>query len=140
MPSTSNHVSFPFRRLARAAIAVAWAGVIFAASSRPDLRVSDDDLTDLILRKLAHMLVFGVLAVLVARAITLAGPSRLRVLAAAWLLTLAYAASDEWHQTFVQGRAGAPRDVAIDMLGATIALVLLHLHGTRHRTLQETSQ
>lgn len=140
MSSTSNHVSFPFRRLVRIMTVLAWAGLIFAASSRPDLRVSDDDLVDLILRKLAHMVVFGVLAMLISRAISLDRPATWRTALAAWMLTLAYASSDEWHQTFVQGRSGAPRDIMIDMLGATIALGLLHAHEHRHRTPQETIQ
>ena len=36
-----------------------------------------------------------------------------------WLATFAYACSDEWHQTFVEGRSGQVSDVAFDMLGAT---------------------
>ena len=34
------------------------------------------------------------------------------------------AASDEFHQTFVEGRVGAVHDVAIDAAGAAIGIVL----------------
>lgn len=139
MLSTSNHATFPFRRLVRILLVLAWAGAIFAASSRPNLRVADDDLTDFILRKAAHMLVFGVLAVLISRAVNVQRPPSMGATASAWLLTLTYAASDEWHQTFVAGRAGAPRDVIIDMIGATIALALMHMFHRRYRTPQESS-
>jgi hypothetical protein len=125
MPVSSNHAATPFRRAARPLLAIAWAGLIFLASSRPDLRVSDDHLLDLVLRKAAHLFVFGVLAVLVARALRGEGLERRATLIAAWITTLAYAASDEWHQTFVQGRVGHPSDVAIDMVGASVGLLVL---------------
>jgi VanZ family protein len=128
MPDSSTQARPPFRRATRALAALAWAGVIFAASSRPNLRISDDDLLDLVLRKGAHMFVFGVLAVLVARALRIDGPRVAASLVLAWLLTLAYAASDEWHQTFVAGRVGHASDVGIDMLGATIGLLILRRH------------
>ena len=43
--------------------------------------------------------------------------------AAAWslLFCVVFAASDEWHQTFVPGRDGCVRDVIIDTCGAVIA-------------------
>lgn len=111
--------------------------LIFAASHRPDLRVSDDDMLDFVLRKAAHLVVFGVLAVLVARLVQDLLHGGTGVLPVSWLATLAYAASDEWHQTFVDGRAGQPSDVAIDMAGATVALVAWHAwrrHGARAAT------
>lgn len=104
---------------------IAWAGLIFAASSRPDLRVSEDDALDLVLRKLAHLVVFAVLAVLVARALRPDTPSAPATIALAWLVTVAYAISDEWHQSFVDGRVGHPSDVAIDAIGAATGLAAL---------------
>lgn len=38
------------------------------------------------------------------------------------LLALAYACSDEYHQTFVDGRTGTVRDVGIDSIGIVIAI------------------
>jgi hypothetical protein len=127
MPVSSAHAPTPFRRAARFVAVLAWAGLIYAASDRPDLRVSSDDLLDFVLRKTAHMLVFGVLLVLVHNLLRGERWTARASLAGAWIATLAYACLDEWHQTFVRGRVGHPTDVAIDMIGATIALVTLSL-------------
>lgn len=50
-------------------------------------------------------------------------PARAAVVALA--LAILFAASDEWHQTFVPGRDGCARDVLIDSIGAIIAAVWL---------------
>jgi VanZ family protein len=123
--SSSNDRSFRRTRAAgRWLAAFAWYGVIFAASSRPDLRVSDDDALDFVLRKLAHMAVFAVLAVLVTFALDQRRPWRARSIATGWLLTTALAVSDEWHQTFVHGRVGHASDVLIDAAGAAAGLAI----------------
>jgi VanZ family protein len=93
-----------------------WAGVIFAFSSVPSLN-SGLGGWDLVLRKLAHMTEYAILAVLLVRAIG----------SHTWAFGLAvsYAATDEVHQLFVRGRHGSPLDVAIDAVGALIGLGLL---------------
>ena len=48
------------------------------------------------------------------------------------MLASGYAITDEFHQTFVEGRHGTPVDWAIDSAGA--ALVAVRLWGTRVRT------
>ena len=55
---------------------VAWAGLIFALSAQADLTFVPDQDLDLVVRKLGHMAVFGVLALLIWRA--LAGTTRWR--------------------------------------------------------------
>ena len=47
-------------------------------------------------------------------------------LALAFLLTMLYAVSDEYHQTFVPGRSGNLVDVLIDAAGAALGLWLAH--------------
>ena len=89
--------------------------IIFALSAQPDLN-SGLGGWDTGLRKLAHAFAFGLLWWLWRRA--LGRP----VIAAA--VTLAYAVSDEWHQSFVQGRNGSPVDVAIDAVGIAVAVAL----------------
>ena len=133
MPDLSTAGSSPLRRAIRWAVVLVWCAVIYAASDRPDLRVSDDDVVDLVLRKAAHLVVFGVLAVLLARALSPDRSGGSRTLVLAWLGTLAWAVSDEWHQTFVDGRVGHASDVAIDMLGATLALLARHRLPHRER-------
>jgi VanZ family protein len=93
-----------------------WAGVIFAFSSIPSLS-SGLGTWDYVLRKGAHMTEYAILAVLLVRATG--------SYAWAFALTAGYAASDEFHQTFVRGRHGSPIDVGIDAVGALIALAIL---------------
>jgi VanZ family protein len=90
-----------------------WATVIFAFSSIPSLSTHLGT-WDLLLRKAAHLTEYAILAVLLRRA---SGSS-----AWAFGLTVAYAASDEWHQTFVRGRHGSPIDAGIDAVGALLGL------------------
>ncbi len=90
--------------------------LIWVLSAQPDLRSGLDSDLDLVLRKLAHMTVFGALLLAWWRA---AGP---RV---ATVVTLAYAAVDEWHQTWVEGRTGAVSDWFVDAAGAALAAALM---------------
>jgi VanZ family protein len=92
-----------------------WAGVIFAFSSIPSLGTGLGT-WDYVLRKGAHMTEYAILAVLLVRAT--------RSYRWAFPLAVAYAASDEFHQTFVRGRHGSPVDVGIDAVGALIGLTL----------------
>lgn len=101
------------RRAARGAPALALMGVIFFLSSRPDLS-SGIEGWDLLLRKLGHMVVFGALFLALLHAL----PGRPREAAA---LAILYAAGDEWHQSFVDGRHGTPTDVLIDTVGVLLA-------------------
>ena len=57
------------------------------------------------------------------------GPWNWREAVVALLVTAAYAATDEYHQTFVPGREGCVRDVIIDTCGAAAGLFLLWLFG-----------
>ena len=103
---------------------LAWAGLIFAFSAQSDLRfVTDRDL-DFVVRKIGHMGVFGLLALLLWRAV--ASTTSLR-LPWAWGIGLAalYAATDELHQGFVAGRHPSPVDVTIDAVGALIAVAIV---------------
>jgi VanZ family protein len=77
---------------------------------------------EIVLRKLAHVTEYLVLAGLLLRALRRSGvASALPVAVAA---ALAYAAGDEWHQSFVPGRTATPRDVAIDGVGIALAAVI----------------
>lgn len=76
-------------------------------------------------RKLAHMLEFGSLAAL-SLLLLLTWPGKLLWRYAASLgFTLLYAATDELHQLFSQGRGARLSDVAIDFAGAFITSTLL---------------
>jgi VanZ family protein len=94
-------------------------GLIFFLSAQPDLS-SGLGAWDIVLRKIAHAAVYGFLFLLWWRALRDTGPEP-RALVTAWLITVAYSATDEWHQTFVAGRHGTPLDVLIDAGGASAA-------------------
>jgi hypothetical protein len=70
------------------------------------------------LRKLGHLVEFGILAVLWRRALA---PSP-RAVPAALVLAALYAAIDEWRQGLTPDRVPAVTDVAIDTLGALLGL------------------
>ena len=103
-------------------------GVIFFLSAQPDLN-SGLGSWDTILRKLAHMAVFGLLWFLWWRALAYDPNRRISV-----LITIAYAVTDELHQTTVDGRHGAPADVLIDSAGIALAMLVVHVHGRRRRS------
>ncbi len=89
-------------------------GLIYLASAQPDLN-SGLGVLDLIGRKIVHMAEYGLLWWLWSRALGFRRP----LLAA--VIALAYAASDEYHQTFVAGRHGSPVDWGIDAAGIAAA-------------------
>jgi VanZ family protein len=103
-----------------------WAAFIFYLSSVPHLRFMKNELWDLVVRKLGHFGVFGILARFLARAWTgtTYWPWR-KIFTLSLLLTFLYACSDEGHQSFVAGRKASPVDVAIDTTGAWLALGLI---------------
>ena len=93
--------------------------LIFALSAQPDLNTGLGTV-DTILRKLAHMAEYGLLVFLLWRALRASVPDRAAV-AVALALAVLYAASDEWHQSYVEGRHGTPVDVLIDSTGIVLA-------------------
>ena len=73
------------------------------------------------LRKAAHMFLYFLLVILLLAALAPFVRNILRRSAAAGVFCAVLAALDEIHQTFVPGRSGAARDVAVDLAGAAIA-------------------
>lgn len=97
----------------------AWAGLIFFFSAQPSLNSGLGD-WDLVLRKAAHMFVFGVLTMLSWRALRQHGVRSATALALGAAFSLAYAVSDEYHQSFVFGRSAKAYDVGFDLVGIII--------------------
>jgi VanZ family protein len=97
---------------------VAWMGLIFLLSAQPDLPHPETGWADLLLSSGAHALVFGMLALLWARALG----KRPWALPAALVLTVLYALSDEVHQAFVPGRNPDAFDLLCDGIGALLGL------------------
>ncbi len=95
-----------------------WAALIFVLSAQPDL-TTGLGMWDLVLRKMAHLAEYGVLGALLLRA--------LRRPNAAFVVGVAYAITDEIHQSFVRGRHASPLDVAIDGLGIALGIAVVGL-------------
>src|SRR2546422_6009146 len=78
-----------------------------------------------LLRKGAHLTEYAILAALWYRAFT--RERNLSARAASWTafaISLARAALDEWHQSFLPSRTSSAMDVALDGAGAALALVV----------------
>jgi len=106
---------------------ILWAGMIFYFSSIPDLRSGLPDIFDIILRKIAHAGEFGILAILLWRAIL--SPKQkpdkqppTNVIVIVIITIILFAVSDEIHQGFVSGRVASPIDVLIDSSGVILGL------------------
>jgi len=99
-------------------------GVIYLFSAQPDLSTGLGTI-DLIGRKLVHAAEYALLCFLWMRALSTRIRDPRRALALALAVSIAYAALDEYHQTFVDGRDGSPIDVVIDTLGACAAAIAI---------------
>lgn len=78
----------------------------------------------LVVRKGAHITEYFILTVLVLRWVKYEWGFALNRLLPAVLLCILFAASDEFHQTFISGRVGCIEDVIIDSIGVVLAGLL----------------
>ena len=105
------------RALSLWAPVVAYMALIFFLSAQPKPPLPSE-ITD----KQGHSLGYMGLAVTTARALAggLASGASLGAAASAWTIASAYAATDEWHQSFVPGRSADLHDWYADAIGALI--------------------
>jgi VanZ family protein len=80
----------------------------------------------LALRKLGHLIEYGILAVLLWRALrgTLTSTRNLAIASLVFMVSAVFAASDEFHQSFVETRTSSVHDVLIDSIGALLGLLI----------------
>lgn len=76
------------------------------------------------IRKNAHFIAYFILGVLLVNAFGNWANLRRRALLFSFVVAVLYAASDEFHQLFVDGRSGELRDVGIDSAGAGTGVLL----------------
>ena len=102
----------------------------------PHISFSSIAAVHLLVRKMGHFTEYAVLAALLWRGLrgtfTAASGSLLAV--ATFVLAGAFAASDEFHQSFVPSRTASAHDVMIDCTGALFAITLCALLATRRGT------
>jgi VanZ family protein len=91
-----------------------------------------------VIRKSAHLAEYAILSILLWRAFS----HHLRKNSRPWsprqavwvlLMVAAYAATDEFHQSFVPSRMASPWDVLIDTAGAALGLFVLWMIGRWRR-------
>jgi VanZ family protein len=96
---------------------VLYMSAIFYASSLTSLP-TPEEVSD----KTLHFVVYGGLALVVLRAVAggrWAGVTP-TALVASWVIATLYGVTDEWHQTWTEGRTPEIADVAADALGAVM--------------------
>ena len=137
---------------------LAWMLIIFGASTdlgsaaqtsrflipflhwiHPSISFATIETIHLFLRKGAHLTEYGILALLLLRAVR-SETRKAFVFSALSVLLVAglYAATDEFHQSFVQSRTASPWDVMIDcggtLIGIGIFWIFAHLKNADART------
>jgi VanZ family protein len=131
---------------------IAWMLLIFAGSSDvlsaehtsrflvPFLRWLDPTISvqaiiaiHFAVRKIGHFTEYAVLALLLWRALRggFGAVAKGMIAAAVFLITAAFAASDEFHQSFVATRTASAHDVMIDCIGALVAVLFCVMFGGR---------
>ncbi len=103
---------------------------IFFFSSLPSNDIPNFGNFDFSVKKLGHMLGYALLAQAYLYGLRAQFHNRSRLfLLLAWLLTIAYAFTDEFHQSFTPGRNSTIIDVGIDSIGSVVGLLpsIIHL-------------
>ena len=88
----------------------------------PHITYAQLETVHLAARKGAHMTEYAFLSILLLRALCERREELRKWAVTAWFLATAFAATDEFHQLWIPGRDGNPRDVLIDSTGAALAL------------------
>jgi VanZ family protein len=123
-----------------------WLGVIFVGSTdlmsaehtsrflvpfllwlKPNISVETVGLIQFCVRKAAHLTEYGILALLLCRAVfrgTNLKWSMSILCVNIWIVCVLVAAGDEFHQSFVESREASPWDVMIDAGGAIFGLLI----------------
>ncbi|PWK13899.1 VanZ family protein [Tumebacillus permanentifrigoris] len=81
-------------------------------------------LVEFFVRKGAHITEYFILALLFWQTFAATRLARPWVFLLAASCSVLYAASDEWHQSFVPNRTGHPIDVGMDAVGVVLAMLL----------------
>lgn len=95
-----------------------WCLVIFGFSSIPSAKISDQNTLDFFLRKTAHITEYFILYILSYKSFN--NNHKL-----AFIFSVLYAASDEFHQKFTPGRGPSVKDVFIDTIGIILGFIFI---------------
>jgi VanZ family protein len=99
----------------------------------PQLTADHIERIHAVIRKLGHFTEYFVFGALVWRASHNAAATRIRRLALSVAITVIYAVSDEWHQSFVPSRTASLVDVLIDSIGGICGIWSFKLRKPRQK-------
>ena len=102
---------------------VLWMILIFVFSSFPTIKGADLYWKDFAIKKSAHMFEYGILALLLFRALRQKISDK-KTVKMVLIFCIFYAITDEFHQSFTPGRESTLRDVIFDTIGAFTSLYL----------------
>lgn len=109
--------------------------VVSAADNALDLELTDQQISRCIrkinyyIRKFAHFTEYFLLAVSISVPLYVYGIRGIWLVMTAGILCAGFAALDEFHQLFVQGRGASVKDVLIDSCGSLIGIVFVRIFG-----------
>jgi VanZ family protein len=103
--------------------ALVWMLVIFSFSARSVPTSSEVYWQDFLVKKTAHLIEYAILSLLLYRGFKATKIKYPYVWA--FVLTVLYAFSDEYHQSFIFGRQSRLRDVVFDTIGSLSGLYLI---------------
>ncbi len=105
---------------------IIWAAIIFKLSNGSVPVASSVYWQDFAFKKSAHMFFYGVLAVLTYRGLIGEGVEKKKAATWACVIAIFYGITDEFHQSFTQGREARVRDIGFDGIGASLASYLVY--------------
>jgi VanZ family protein len=112
-------------------LTVGWMSAIYWLSSRPDLSTTGSEPVVQIASNLAHVPLFAGLAFCWFKTPSARQEVSWWRYGLTFLGTGAYAALDEWHQSFVPGRQASVGDVLMDLAGICGMLLILRVQALR---------
>jgi VanZ family protein len=103
--------------------ALAWMALIFFLSSQEGVP-QPWGLKTFLMPIIAHLVLYGILAILLLLALQRDGKLTRAVIVSAVVGAALYGVTDEFHQSFVPGRDASVFDLIVNTIGATVAVVL----------------
>ncbi len=116
---------------------LAWMGVIYFFSAQPNSGEATGHyfgVFNMLCRKLAHLSEYAILFALLRRALICTVSSGMNFFITPFCLSVIYAISDEYHQSFVPGRSASAGDVLFDASGAFIGWLIVFCWSRRKRS------
>ncbi len=104
---------------------IIWGALIFSVSSTSVPQVSTSYTVDFTVHKLAHIIEYAILGILIYRALKEEKISRKEAVIYAIIIAAFYGFTDEFHQSFTPHRTTRLRDVIIDTIGATSGILIV---------------